>query len=94
MNFSALSVLTTNYFCYLMNQINLWTSADHALKYLAKADSIPHRTEGEAVLLEYVPKTVKRILDLGTGDGRLLALLKLERPQAQSVALDFYATKL
>ncbi|MDZ8055163.1 MAG: class I SAM-dependent methyltransferase [Aulosira sp. ZfuVER01] len=77
-----------------MNQINLWTSADHALKYLAKADSIPHRTEGEAVLLEHVPKTVKRILDLGTGDGRLLALLKLDRPQAQSIAVDFSATML
>ncbi|OUL21704.1 methyltransferase [Nostoc sp. T09] len=77
-----------------MNQINLWTSADHALKYLAQADSIPHRTEGEAVLLEQVPKTVKRILDLGTGDGRLLALLKLDRPQVQSIAIDFSATML
>ncbi|BAY08049.1 class I SAM-dependent methyltransferase [Calothrix sp. NIES-2098] len=78
----------------MVNQINLWTSADHALKYLAQADSIPHRTEGEAVLLEHVPKTVKRILDLGTGDGRLLALLKLDRPQAQSIAVDFSATML
>ncbi|MBD2337516.1 class I SAM-dependent methyltransferase [Calothrix sp. FACHB-156] len=77
-----------------MNQINLWTSADHALSYLAKADSIPHRTEGEAVLLEQVPKTVKRILDLGTGDGRLLALLKIDRPQAESIAVDFSATML
>ncbi|BAY20885.1 putative methyltransferase [Calothrix sp. NIES-2100] len=77
-----------------MNPINLWTSADHALRYLAKADSIPHRTEGEAVLLEHVPKTVKRILDLGTGDGRLLALLKIDRPQAQSIAVDFSATML
>ncbi|WP_243714091.1 class I SAM-dependent methyltransferase [Nostoc sp. 106C] len=77
-----------------MNQINLWSSADHALKYLAQADSIPHRTEGEAVLLEHVPKTVKRILDLGTGDGRLLALLKLDRPQAQSIAIDFSTTML
>jgi tRNA (cmo5U34)-methyltransferase len=77
-----------------MNQINLWTSADHALTYLAQADSIPHRTEGEAVLLEHVPKTAKRILDLGTGDGRLLALLKIDRPQVQSIAVDFSATML
>ncbi|BAZ00667.1 putative methyltransferase [Tolypothrix tenuis PCC 7101] len=77
-----------------MNQINLWTSADHALRYLSQADAIPHRTEGEAVLLEQVPKTVKRILDLGTGDGRLLALLKIDRPQAESIAVDFSATML
>ncbi len=77
-----------------MNQINLWTSADHALRYLAEADQIPHRTEGEAVLLEHVPKNVKRILDLGTGDGRLLALLKIDRPHVQSVALDFSPTML
>ena len=73
---------------------NLWTSAEHALGYLAKADNIPHRTEGEAVLLEEVPKTVKRVLDLGTGDGRLLALLKIERPTVSSVAVDFSPTML
>jgi tRNA (cmo5U34)-methyltransferase len=73
---------------------NLWTSADHALSYLAIADTIPHRTEGEAVLLNQVPKTVDRILDLGTGDGRLLALLKLDRPDAKCIALDFSPTML
>lgn len=73
---------------------NLWTSADHALGYLARADHIPHRTEGERVLLDHVPRTVSRILDLGTGDGRLLALLKIDRPQATSVALDFSETML
>lgn len=73
---------------------NEWTSADHALAYLARADQIPHRTEGEAVLLEQVPQSVQRILDLGTGDGRLLALLKIDRPQAQSIALDFSPTML
>jgi tRNA (cmo5U34)-methyltransferase len=74
--------------------VNLWTSADHALGYLASSDGIPHRTEGEAVLLEYVPKNIERVLDLGTGDGRLLALLKIDRPQVKSVALDFSPTML
>jgi tRNA (cmo5U34)-methyltransferase len=68
---------------------NQWSSADHALKYLAIADKIPHRIEGEGVLLDQVPKKAQRILDLGTGSGRLLALLKIDRPQVQSVALDF-----
>ncbi len=69
--------------------VNLWSTTEHALGYLAKADSIPHRTEGEAVLLDYIPKTAQRILDLGTGDGRLMALLKIDRSQATGVALDF-----
>ncbi len=72
-----------------MTSINQWTSSDHALDYLARADQIPHRTEGESVLLEQVPQDVKRILDLGTGDGRLLALLKIDCPQTQGIALDF-----
>jgi tRNA (cmo5U34)-methyltransferase len=74
--------------------VNLWASAEHALNYLSKADTIPHRTEGEGVLLQHVPRTVRRILDLGTGSGRLLSLLKLDRPQADAIALDFSPTML
>jgi SAM-dependent methyltransferase len=74
--------------------MNKWNSAAHALDYLARADQIPHRTEGEAVVLELVPKTAQRILDLGTGNGRLMALLKIDRPQSDGVALDFSPTML
>ncbi len=66
-----------------------WKSRDLALTYLSWADQCPHRTEGEVVLLETVPREVHRILDLGAGDGRLLSLLRMERPHAQGVALDF-----
>ncbi|RUT05155.1 hypothetical protein DSM106972_039760 [Dulcicalothrix desertica PCC 7102] len=64
-----------------MAHTNLWSSENHALGYLAIADTIPHRTEGEKVLLELVPKTARNILDLGTGDGRLLSLLKINTPE-------------
>ncbi|MGA8429578.1 MAG: class I SAM-dependent methyltransferase [Candidatus Sulfotelmatobacter sp.] len=58
--------------------INLWTSSDHVRDYLGRADSIAHRGEGESALLEFIPINARRILDLGTGDGRLLALVKSE----------------
>lgn len=74
--------------------VNLWSSAEHALEYLRRADSIPHRVEGEATLLEFVPVKAKRILDLGCGGGRLLALVKAARPSAQFVGLDFSPTML
>jgi tRNA (cmo5U34)-methyltransferase len=69
--------------------VNLWASTEHALDYLGRADSIPHRVEGESTLLEFIPSTAKRILDLGTGDGRLLALVKLDHPDTTAIAVDF-----
>jgi len=74
--------------------VNLWTSTDHARDYLERADSISHRGEGESTLLEFIPGNSQRILDLGTGDGRLLALVREElarrrAPQPEAVAVDF-----
>jgi tRNA (cmo5U34)-methyltransferase len=74
--------------------VNLWDSAEHALDYLRRADSIPHRVEGEATLLEFLLAQAERILDLGSGGGRLLALVKAARPDAECVALDFSPTML
>jgi SAM-dependent methyltransferase len=74
--------------------INLWTSPEHALEYLRRADSIPHRVEGEATLLECLPENPQRVLDLGSGGGRLLGLVKAARPAASFVAVDFSPTML
>jgi tRNA (cmo5U34)-methyltransferase len=41
------------------------------------------------MLLEQIPQHVHRVLDLGTGDGRTLALVRLNRPDIEGVALDF-----
>jgi tRNA (cmo5U34)-methyltransferase len=74
--------------------VNLWSSLEHALDYLRRAESIPHRREGEATLLEFMPEDTRRILDLGSGAGRLLGLVKTVRPTAEFVALDFSPTML
>ena len=74
--------------------INLWSSPQHALDYLSRADSIPHRTEGEATLLECLPERMNRVLDLGSGDGRLLGLVLLARPNVSAIALDFSTAML
>jgi len=74
--------------------VNLWSTEQHALDYLRRADTIPHRAEGEATLLELLPAGPKRILDLGAGAGRLVTLAKAARPRAEFVALDFSQTML
>ena len=74
--------------------VNRWTSPAHALKYLDRADSIPHRADGEAELLAWLPSGITRVLDLGSGDGRLLRMVKRARPDVSALALDFSETML
>src|SRR6185295_12887603 len=69
--------------------MNEWRSAEHASAYLRRADRVPHRSAGEAALLEEIPLSAHRVLDLGSGDGRLLELVLRARPQARGVAVDF-----
>lgn len=71
-----------------------WRSADHASAYLKRADQVPHRSAGEAALLDEIPGDVRRVLDLGSGDGRLLEQVLRARPHATGVALDFSAHML
>lgn len=53
-----------------------WSNAVHSLNYLQRADSFSHRREGEGVLVDIIPTNVSRILDIGSGDGRLIRLVK------------------
>ncbi len=71
------------------NYTSEWQTIEHAFTYLARADQLPHRTEGEKVLLEQIPAHAKRVLDLGTGNGRIITLIRLNKPDVEGVALDF-----
>ena len=64
-----------------------WSSPQTALTYLNLADTIPHRSEGESVLIDHLPEDTRRILDLGTGDRRLIRLIKANRPEIEAVAI-------
>ncbi|MCW4009572.1 MAG: class I SAM-dependent methyltransferase [Candidatus Bathyarchaeota archaeon] len=72
-----------------VSDLSEWQTVEHTANYLAKAEKLPHRAEAEAALLDQIPPKVTRILDLGTGDGLTLALVKQRHPEAESVGLDF-----
>jgi hypothetical protein len=46
-----------------------WRNAEFAAGYLARQHAVVHRTEGDAALVESLPRELNRLLDLGTGDG-------------------------
>lgn len=74
--------------------VNLWSEAEHARDYLARRKDLPHRLDGSAALLEFLPATPRRVLDLGTGDGELLARVREAHPATEGVAVDFSAEML
>jgi tRNA (cmo5U34)-methyltransferase len=71
-----------------------WKTPEKALAYLKKIETIPHRLEGEKVLLEQIPEHANRVLDLATGSGRLLSLVRKERPEIEGVGVDYNETML
>jgi tRNA (cmo5U34)-methyltransferase len=74
--------------------VNLWTEPAWAQRYLRERDDIPHRMEGFAVLMELLPVRTSRVLDLGTGDGFTLRLVRTAHPGVEGVGIDFSAEML
>jgi tRNA (cmo5U34)-methyltransferase len=68
---------------------NSWVDAEKAAEYLGRADTLPHRREGEGVLVRDLAGALPgRILDLGCGDGRLTALALAAYPESTALCVD------
>lgn len=65
-----------------------WSEPAHVERYLASTRDRTWAVTIDDALLEHVPEGVRRVLDLGTGDGRLLALLLDGHPERTGVGLD------
>jgi tRNA (cmo5U34)-methyltransferase len=65
-----------------------WSDPHHVRHYLTRTGGSERAAEGERALVELIPPGARRVLDLGTGDGRLLALLAETLPEIEAVAID------
>ena len=74
--------------------VNLWSESAWAQRYLRERAVLPHRAEADAALVELLPPTPRRVLDLGTGDGYTLALVRAARPGVEGLGVDFSAEML
>ena len=45
-------------------------------------------------MIDHLPQNTRRVFDLGTGDGRLIRLIKIKRPDIEAVASDVSPTML
>jgi tRNA (cmo5U34)-methyltransferase len=66
-----------------------WRDEEKVQEYVGRVGRLAARRAGEAELIEALPASVERVLDLGCGDGRLAALVLAARPDAiESIGLD------
>ena len=68
---------------------NNWRSESRVNRFISTIDNRPHSKEIASVLFELIPSKVCNVLDLGTGDGRILAMVKQKNPNIKGVGLDF-----
>ena len=64
-----------------------WRDPGRVAEYLSR--EIPHRDMAEAMLVQALPPRVERFIDLGTGDGRLIALVREHHPDARALGIDY-----
>src|SRR3954464_8101239 len=66
-----------------------WQGEEHVAYYRGQVvDGVPHLAEGDAVLVELLPSRLRRVLDVGCGDGRLIGLVRDRREVVNAVGID------
>jgi SAM-dependent methyltransferase len=66
-----------------------WTELDRVRSWPGFRAQLPHAPDAEGLLVEHLlPEQLTRVLDLGTGDGHLLAAIGRRRPDAGGVGID------
>lgn len=65
-----------------------WREPDRVARYRAEAPLLSCWAESEAAFVAHLPARVGRLLDIGTGDGRLADLVRGARPGATAVGVD------
>jgi tRNA (cmo5U34)-methyltransferase len=67
-----------------------WQDEQHVAHYRDQlVERVPHLAEGDAVLVELLPSRLRRVLDVGCGDGRLIGLVREGREGVDAVGIDF-----
>lgn len=66
-----------------------WKDDDKVEEYVGRVGRLAARRAGEVELVEALPPTVERVLDLGCGDGRLISLvLEARPPVSEAIGVD------
>ena len=74
--------------------VNLWTDADHARRYLDNGDLWQWRETAYRELEAWIPTDARRVLDLGCGDGEVTARVRTRAPGSTARAVDFSSEML
>ena len=66
-----------------------WKDLQWAEEWPSFREGLPHASEAERMLVEYLVRgDIGRVLDLGTGDGHMISLLRQRWPDAEVIGLD------